>query len=529
MFCYNARMSNCTETVEIKPDFYPDVHGADLKEKLTLLLEKNTALATENAGLSKENQNLKNIIRCYEEKLKLANTKRYAPSSEQSEAIQFDFIGYDEDEDHNEAAATETITYERKKKSTGRKIDTSELPREVVHHDLADDERCCAGCNKELHKVGEDVSEKLVYVPATLKVIEHRRAKYSCRGCDTIKSAPKPESLVPKSMADNSLIIDVILAKYQRHMPLYRQSQFFKSMGLEIPDNTLGNWVLSAFDALAPISKCLWEQLDNLRVLQVDETPVKMLSTDKKGYMWVYHSCDPDNRFVLYDYNESRGAHVVDTRLHGFSGILQNDGYSGYNGQRSRGTVINVGCMAHCRRKFVDVIKVTGNKTGSAQVAMSYITKLYNIERAIKDKSHDERYRIRQQEAVPILEQFHAWLLKIQPKTPPRGKLGAAISYSINQWPYLSEYANHGEVEIDNNWVENKIRPFAVGRKNWLFVGNQRGADAAAFFFSLIESCKLNDIEPRAYLSMLFEKAADARRGEVDPKYLLPQNFKTSN
>ncbi len=470
-------------------------------------------------NLKKENDFLR-------EQLKLNRTKQYAPSTEQTEAIQFDLIGYDDVENQEDITPEETVTIERKKKSTGRKIDTSSLPREIVIHDLADDQRCCKTCDSELHKVGEDVSEKLVYVPAVLKVVEHHRAKYGCRTCDTVKSAPKPQDLVPKSMADNSLIINVILAKYQRHMPLYRQSQYFKSMGLDIPDNTLGNWVLSAFDALAPISKCLWEQLDGLRVLQVDETPVKMLSTDKKGYMWVYHSCDPDNRFVLYDYNESRGAQVVDARLQQFSGILQNDGYSGYNSQRNRDGVVNVGCMAHCRRKFVDVIKVSGNKAGSAQVAMSYITKLYNIEREAKEISHEERRVLRQQKAKPILEQFHNWLTKTHPKTPPKSKLGVAISYALNQWPYLSEYAHHGEVEIDNNWVENKIRPFALGRKNWLFVGNQRGADAAAFFYSLIETCKLNDIEPRAYLAKLFERACEVRRNEVTVESLLPQNLK---
>ena len=507
-------MRICKEAVETDKDFSCVESPVDLKEKVALL--------------TKENQNLRNLLRCYEEKLRLANTKTYAPSTEQSGAIQFDFIGYDDVDEQEEKVVTETVTYERSKKSTGRKIDTSNLPREVVTHDLSAEQRCCSTCDHEMHKVGEDISEKLVYVPAIVKVVEHRRAKYACRTCDTIKSAPKLQDLVPKAMADKSLIIDVILAKYQRHMPLYRQSQFFKSMGLDIPDNTLGNWVLSAFDALAPISKCLWEQLDDLRVLQVDETPVKMLSTDKKGYMWVYHSCDPNNRFVLYEFNQSRGAHVVDMRLQNFSGILQNDGYSGYNSQRSRGTVVNVGCMAHCRRKFVDVIKVSGNKTGSAQVAMGYITKLYNIERDAKGLSHKERFDLRQEKAVPILAQLHSWLQKTHPKTPPKSKLGAAVSYAINQWPYLSEYANHGEVEIDNNWVENKIRPFALGRKNWLFVGNQRGANAAAFFYGLIETCKLNDMDPRAYLTVLFEKMSEVRRNKINAQSLLPQNIKAN-
>jgi len=456
-----------------------------------------------------EIHNLKIRLRYLEEKMRLSIAKKYAPSTEESERIQFELFDDDIETEQQEAESeqTETITYERKKKkSTGRKIDTKDLPRDIVIHELNDEEKTCSSCQNELHKIGEDVSEKIEIVPQVIKVVEHRQAKYACRCCETVKSA----------------------AKYQRHIPLYRQSQIFKSAKIDIPDNTLGNWALSAFDALAPISDALWEQLDKTRVLQVDETPVKMLSEDKKGFMWVYHGCDQDNRFVLYEYNGSRSARVVNNRLTKFSGILQNDGYSGYNDQRARNSVVNVGCFAHCRRKFVDVVKISAGKVGRAHTAVATIAKLYKIENEAKGMSHQERYQLRQERAKPILDAFYIWLKEALPRVPPKSNLGKAVGYAINQWSYLYEYVNHGEVEIDNNWVENKIRPFALGRKNWMFVGNQRGADAAALFYSLIETCKLNDIEPRTYLMKLFELAPAARRQEINAKDLLPQALKSS-
>ena len=480
-------------------------------------------------------EELQDKVRWFEEQIKIGKARQFGKSSEKSEVMQFEMFPEDQEnseksEPEAESTEAEAITHDLKKKKTiGRKIDTSKLDREVIIHDLSEEEKCCSSCNNELHKIGEDVSEKIEIVPQKLKVIEHHRIKYACRHCETVKSSPKQESLVQKCMAGNSLITEVILGKYLLHLPLYRQSQYFATAGVDVPPNTLCNWVLSAFEALAPIAKALWEQLEKTRVLQVDETPVKMLSIDKKGYMWVYLSCDPENRYVLFEYSDSRGSHVVNTRLEKFEGILQNDGYSGYNDLRAQKNVTNVGCFAHCRRKFTDVIKASGDgKQGRAHIILNVIGRLYAVEREAKEMSHKERYELRQAKAKPILEELHNMLKNAKPKTPPKSKLGMGIQYALNQWSYLSEYINHGEVEIDNNWVENKIRPFALGRKNWLFVGNQRGADAAALFYSLIETCKLNDVNPKTYCRKLFELAPQARRGELSAKELLPQFLKSS-
>jgi transposase len=285
------------------------------------------------------------------------------------------------------------------------------------------------------------------------------------------------------------------------------------------------NWVLSLYEVLSPLVKAMWEQLKDTRVLQADDTRVKMLATNKQGFMWCYRGCDPDKTFVIFSYNGSRTGTVPSEHLKDFKGILQTDGYSGFNELRTKPCIISVGCFAHCRRKFVEVIKVSGNATGKANEAVKTIERLYEIEREAKGLSFSERHSLRQEKAKPILEGFKQWLITSSEKVGEKSKLSQAIHYALNQWDYLSAYINHGEVEIDNNWCENQIRPFALGRKNWLFVGNQRGADAAALFYSLIQSCILNNIEPRKYFNYMLKHVKEMRIGTIEAKNLLPQNI----
>ncbi len=229
-------------------------------------------------------------------------------------------------------------------------------------------------------------------------------------------------------------------------------------------------------------------------------------------------------RFVIFDYHLSRGAEVPTTRLVNFQGKLQTDGYSGYNTLRDREDIENFGCFAHCRRKFNDAKKVAGNSTkGLAAQAIKTIAKLYRIEKKIKSYVPKEKKAYRQEHAKPILKAFFKWLTENQPKVLPKSKLGDAFTYALNQWSQLSAYADHGEVHIDNNLVENLIRPFALGRRNWLFVGNERGGHAAALLYSLIQTCKLNNINSRAYFEYILNQVPKLRRGEIEAKSLLPQ------
>lgn len=493
-----------------------------LKSNFIDLETKHIDLETKYVDLEKSYNSAQQRIKLYEELLRQSRQRQFGKKSEASEYLQLFLPIFDNvEEPPEEEVKTETITYTRTKKTVGRKIDTSKLPRERIVHDLSEEEKQCS-CGEPLKKIGEDISEQLKYIPAQITVIEHVMPKYACKKCDIIKQESKPESPIPKSLATASLLTEIIISKYEHHLPLYRRSKMFMQEGIDLPANTLGNWVMKAGEILLPLGEALWKQLDQINVLQADETTVKVLTKDTKGYMWCYNSCEPKNRFVVFEYNDSRSGSVVEKRLENYHGTLQTDGYSGYNSLRSKKEVINIGCWAHSRRKFAEIVKLS-KVTGKAHEAVSYIRKLYTIESKAKDLDFPARKELRQQEAKPILDKMHKWLQKSQITVPPQSGLGKAINYALNQWKYLYEYINHGKVEIDNNWCENQIRPFALGRKNWLFAGNIRGAEVGALLYSLIQSCKLNKINARQYLNYVLNQTHKIRRGEIDATLLLPQ------
>ena len=489
---------------------------------LPYIFTENKNLLTENASLKERLESSEKINNLLREQIRLSNQRQFGKKSETSNQLGLPLFDENEQEEQpQEEIKTEKISYTRRKKAVGRKIDTSKLPREQIIHDITEEEKRCEHCGKELEKIGEERSEQLEHIPAQLKVIEHIKLKYTCRCCGTIKTGKKPESPLPKSMAGSSLIAEVIIKKYEHHLPWYRQSKIFAHEGIDIPPNTIGNWFMQSGLILLPLKQALWQEINKIDVLQADETTVKVLDKNIKGYMWAYNSCVPTNRFILFEYNDSRKGEVVNKSLENYRGILQTDGYSGYNKLRNKEEVISVGCWAHCRRKFIDVIKLS-SKTGTAHEIVGLIRKLYQIEDEARKSKLDfnDRKELRQT-AKPILEKIHTCLIKAHP--PPDSALGRAIKYGLNQWEYLTKYINYGQVEIDNNWVENQIRPFALGRKNWLFTGNELAAQNAAFFYSLIQTCRLNNIDPRKYLIYVLNKAGAMRRKEIDPKILLPQ------
>lgn len=467
---------------------------------------------------------LEKEINWLKEQFKLSQQRNFGRSSENSQTLQMEII-FNEDggiTEPTEKEDVEHISYTRRKNKTcGRKLDTSKLPREQQLHDLQADEKICS-CGCQLKKIGEDISEQIERIPEQFKVIEHVRPKYACPRCETIKTAPKPECPIPKCMATSGFIADVIIKKYDHHLPLYRQSKILLQAGLDIPDNTLGNWVMGSAEILIPLGEALQQQFEKIRILQADETPVKVLKPDKEGYLWAYHSCEPGNRFIFFEFSLTRSGENVNRRLKDYQGLLQSDGYSGYNGQRKKPGIIHVGCWDHARRKFAEVIKINGsNKTGKAGEMLEIINKLYEIEREVKDKSFMERKMLRQEKAKSLLELIYSKLKKIN--APPQSALGKAVQYALNQWPYLSNYIDYGEAEISNCWIENQIRPFALGRKNWLFVGNELSANKSALLYSLIQTCKLNQINPRHYLMYVLNQVHRMRRKEIDPETLLPQ------
>ena len=357
-----------------------------------------------------EVSSLKQRVQCLQEQVALLKHNKYGKKSEASSVLQL--VIFDDAADDVTETVTpidqemENVNYKRRKRNikNGRNIDTSKLPREAIIHDLSDTEKQCS-CGKCLVKIGEDKSEKIEFIPASLKVIEHITLKYACKSYDAIKSASKPTtSAIAKSMAGNSLIAEVIISKYESHLPLYRQSKIWEKQGLYIPDNTMGNWVMGAAELLEPLGNALWNQIKKVRLLQADESPVKILNPNKKGYMWVYQSLDPGNKFINFEFSESRSGSVPNARLKDFTGILQTDGYSGYNQMRKSEYIVTLGCWDHARRKFADALKIYGNKkSGLTGKMLKLIGKLYKVEQDYKNSSIEERYEARQKKSKLIL------------------------------------------------------------------------------------------------------------------------------
>ncbi|MGB3946918.1 MAG: IS66 family transposase [Bacteroidia bacterium] len=474
-------------------------------------------------------------IQWYEEQIKLGKQKQFGKSSESLSKIQEEII-FNADEDTTSVASaqetestdsSETITYTRRK-SVGRKIDISQLLHFQELHDLSEEEKVCKCCGGTLHKIREEISKQVEEIPHQMYVIEHIHPQYGCRHCETVQSAEKEPSVIPKSMAGASLIASVILSKYEHHLPLYRQSKIWKGLGVDIPDNTLGNWVMQAGEGLKPIETALRKVIQSMNYLQVDETPVKVLKPEKKGYLWAYLSPIENQKLIWFRFDLTRSGKVVEEDLRDFKGLLQTDGYSGYQKTRERTDIISSGCIGHSRRKFIEVVQISSKKvTGKANEALKYFTDLYEIENEARNQklNYETRKLLRQNKALPIVEKFHEWLLKSKNQVPPESMIGKAIDYTLKQWPHLIRYLDYGELEIDNNWVENQIRPFALGRRNWLFVGNPASAQVGALFYSLIQSAKMNNLNPRIYLHYLLTQVHALRKNEVNPQDLLPHRI----
>lgn len=415
----------------------------------------------------------------------------------------------------------------------------TDLPRESIIHDINDNEKTCDCCGHGLHKMGEEKSEQLEFIPASIKVIEHIRPKYSCRHCEQqnttvmIKIAPVPLSPIPKSIATASLLSQIITSKYQYSLPLYRQESLFKQWNINLSRQTMAQWMLNSANVFTPLYVRLHEILLQQQTLQADETPLTVLKVDKVNcYMWLYCSGgdSPDTtesknkppNIVLYDYQDSRAAQCAKDFLQNYTGYLQVDGYRAY--EHTNATL--VGCWAHARRKFIEAkqAQVKG-KSGRADWAISHIQKLYRIESELKDKTPEEIVLLRQAQAGPLLEQFKVWLDKSALHVPPKSAVGKAVAYCLNQWPKLCRYIENGHLAIDNNRAERAIKPFVIGRKNWMFANTQSGARASAVLYSMVETAKANGLIPFDYIQYCLEQLA-TKPNDLD--YLLPWNVNFS-
>ena len=385
-------------------------------------------------------------------------------------------------------------------------------PREVIVYDLPEEQQFCS-CGSKLHCIGEEVNEQLDYIPAKIKVLVHTKKKYGCRSCEIgVTTASAPNNFIPKCLAAPGLLSHVILSKYEDHLPLYRQEKMWQRLGIEIARSTLCNWALLSAEQLKNLLELQQEELLGLKYIRADETPVQVmeeneLRTSKCAYMWIFSSGLKEKPIFVYKFAMTRAGIVAEEFLGNFKGFLQTDGFTGYNKVIDKNGITHVGCMAHARRKFISIVKTT-NKTGAAHYAVAIIAKLYNIEKKIKEKNLDletiKSYR--QQHAKPLLLEFRDWLIKKQTQAPPQSPLGKAVFYFLDHWDELVVYLEHGFLDIDNNFTEQRIKPFTIGRKNWLFMGNKRGGEAAAVFFSLIESAKANGLNTYGYFRYIMSE-----------------------
>jgi len=475
------------------------------------------------------------------EQLKLSKHKQFAASSEKLDSPQISLfdeaeVFADDTVDTVLAEAEESVeesvdvpAHTRKKKRVSL---PKTLPRVDVIHDLPESEKFCAHDGSALKLIGEDVSEQLSYIPATLEVLRHRRLKYACPCCDLhIATAKKPPQPIEKSFATPSLLAHIILSKYADALPLYRQATMFKRLGVELDVTTLANWMIRCSELMQPLINLLYERVREHDCLHLDETVVQVLHEtgrrpEQESRMWVMATPTVSAQgIVLFHYSETRSAYVIGELLGDSSATIMTDGYGGYdcaakekiNGQ-SR---IHLGCWAHARRYFIDAQKVQPKgKQGKADQALSLIQKLYRIE-AETQGDPALRFGRRSRESKAILDQLRQWLDKTLENPIKQSQLGKALTYLHNQWPKLIRYIENGDWPIDNNRAENAIRPFVVGRKNWLFSTSPKGAKASANLYSLIETAKACGLEPGIYLKEILTQLPKAKTLQ-DIEALLP-------
>lgn len=388
------------------------------------------------------------------------------------------------------------------------------LPREIKIH--APEPQACPECGRGLKKLGEDVSEMLEYVPASFKVIRHVRPKLCCTGCDVIVQAAAPSRPIERGLAGPGLLAHVLTAKYCDHLPLYRQSEIYAREGVDLDDSTLADWVGASSRLLQPLIEALRRYVIDCDKLHADDTPVPVLAPGngktKMGRLWTYvrddrPAADTAAPAVWFAYSPDRKGEHPQQHLREFRGILQADGYAGFNQLYENGCIAEAACWAHVRRKFYDLMEA--HHSPIATEAVERIAALYAIEKEIRGRPPDQRQQVRDLRSRPLLDSMRAWLEASMAKLSKKSETSAAIRYALGRWDALVRFVDDGRIEIDNNSAERALRAVAVGRKNYMFAGSDRGGERAATFYSLIGSAKLNGLDPEAYLRYVLEHIAD--------------------
>ena len=506
----------------------PVIEMPSVPELLDVIDQKDHIIEERN-HIIKEQQKLLKLL---EEKLRLSKLQRFGASSEKL-PFQGDFF----DEAELEAALSdieEQLPDEPLKKKPRKKREgfSDKLPRVQIYLTLDDEEK--AGANKTFFT---KVKEELDIVPAQARVLEYwqEKAVFDNKAEQQIIAAKRPIHPLGKCIASVQLLAYILVSKYADALPLYRLEQILKRHGGSISRTTMANWIIRLDDVFKPLINLMREHQLEGDYLQADETRIQVLKEDGKlatsdKWMWLIRGGPPDQPVVLFEYDASRGQEVPSRLLDGFEGVLQVDGYAGYNKVCRENNITRIGCMDHVRRKFVEASKAApakkkGSKVSKADVAIGKIRKLYMIEDKIKDLEPEQKTQQRQQLSKPLLDDLTVWLQSNIRRVPKDSLTWVAINYALNQWDLIIGYCEDGRLHISNALAENAIRPFAVGRRNWLFSDTPRGARASATCYSLIETAKANELNPNDYITHVLRHIGAADTVEK-LEALLPWNMK---
>lgn len=494
-------------------------------------MDKTSVAATEQVqNLQQERDSLKRQVNelnlklaWYEEKLRLQQKRMFAASSERTDmdSVQVRLFNEPEAEAQPEAEepTIETITYKRTKKQSSREELLNNLPVERIEYRIPEAEQVCSECGGPTHEMSTRVRQEIKIIPAQMSVVEHVQYVYGCRHCERneietpIVTASAPKPAFPGSLASPSALAYIIMKKYVEGMPLYRQEQQFARHGVRLSRQTMANWVLAGADKwLNPLYERLHEDLLKRCYLHADETTLQVLheagrAAESKSYMWLFRSGRDGPPIVLYEYQATRAKEHPRRFLEGFSGYLHVDGYAGYNDLPG---VKLTGCWAHVRRRYDEAQKTLPadqrSKPTIAKEGLEYCNRLFQIERGLKDATPEERYKARLEQSRPVVDAFSSWLHVQEEMVLPKSVLGHAVKYCLSQWDKLAMFLEDGHLEIDNNRSERSIKPFVLGRKNWIFSNTPRGARASAITYSIVETAKENGLNPFAYLEYLFTR-----------------------
>ena len=514
--------NSCMEKITITRDEYRAFQS--LSEKNQSLVGANQTLSSDLKSEKEHTAYLEQQVQYLMEQMRLSRHRQFGSSSERNEYADAQMNLFNEAEvfsapEAPEPEITTIAEHKRKKQLTGQQQLPDDVPVEVVEHVLPQDDQSCPACDGDLHIMGKEVVRReLKLIPAKAVIIEHVRCTYACRHCEKhedsvpVLKAPVPKALIKGSFASPEAVAHIMAQKFVMSLPLYRQEKDWKRQGIKLNRQTMSNWLLRCSkDFLEPIYERLHEELLTHRILHADETTLQVLkepekTAQSKSYMWLYRTGrDAEHPIVLYEYQPDRKSGRPKAFLSGFSGYLHTDGYVGYH--TLPGDITVVGCFAHARRKFEEALKILPEKGRAdclVQKGIQYIKKLYAIEDKIAKLDAEKRYTQRQERAKPVLEAFSAWL---QSLSVGKNALGRAVKYTLEQWKYLIRYLEDGNLEIDNNRSERSIKPFVMGRKNFLFANTPGGAKGSAVIYSIIETALENGLEPFAYLTYVFKNA----------------------